>query len=80
MSGACAFCTRSGEVRAGEGGAPEDVRVCGGCWKLLQDPATALPLLRGDLSVSLRGRVPEAVLKRSIDRFMETVSKFKRPG
>jgi len=80
--GPCHFCSRPGPLRAetGKDQVEEDVHVCEGCWDLLKDPATALPLIRGDLSISLRGTAPEAQLGRALNNFMERLSKFRRPG
>ena len=58
----------------GEDGILHDVFVCAPCRKLLQKPETALPLLRGRVTIENRGR-PNA--KREIDRFMEVVSSWK---
>lgn len=82
MDGPCYFCSRSGKlrIRADENPYSKDVHVCDQCWKLLQNPATALPLIRGDLSVSLRGTMPEARLKATIDKYMEKLASLKRPG
>jgi hypothetical protein len=82
MTGPCNYCGRAGPVRIkeGEDGAAEDLHVCDQCWKLLQSPATALPLIRGDLSISLRGTMSEERLKRTIDSFMERLSSMKPRG
>jgi hypothetical protein len=80
--GPCHFCSRTGALRAkpGEDQVEEEVYVCQGCWDLLRDPATALPLIRGDLSITLKGTVPDAQLSKSLNSFMERLSKFRRPG
>lgn len=83
MNGPCYFCTRPGKlcVKADQkdpGG--ENSYVCDQCWRLLQNPATALPLIRGDLAISLRGTMPENRLKAILDKYMEKLATFKRPG
>lgn len=72
----CEYCGKPGRDRLGDGKSS----VCDGCWRLLRDPRTALPLLRGHMTLSLRGKVPEAELKRKVDAFMSEVSKWRRPG
>lgn len=78
MSGPCHYCTKPGDRVGGqEDGLNEDLFVCRLCWKLLQNPATALPLIRGDLNLSLRSS-PEKGLVSRIDRFVEELSTWKR--
>lgn len=57
-----------------------DCSVCEKCWKLLQNPVTALPLIRGHLTLTLRGTIPEDKLKLQIDKFMEQIATWKRPA
>lgn len=71
----CEYCNRQGKDRLGNGTA-----VCDPCWSLLQNPQTALPLLRGHMTLTLRGKIPEAELKKKVDKFMAEVSKWRRPG
>lgn len=71
----CMYCGKPGTRRIEEA----DSSVCGKCWKLLQNPATALPLIRGHLTLTLRGTVPEDKLKLHIDKFMEQLATWKRP-
>jgi hypothetical protein len=71
----CKFCLRPTETREGL-----SVAVCASCWKLLQNPNTALPLIRGHLTLALRGKLPEAELKKRINQFMTMVADWKRPG
>jgi len=80
--GPCRFCSRPGPLRAEPGRDPveENVFVCAGCWDLLKNPATALQLIRGDLSITLRGTVPEAQLERSLNDFMGRLAGLKKPG
>lgn len=70
----CNYCSRAGIERI------PDVHVCSGCWKILQNPKTALPFLRGHLTLELRGKIPENTLKEQINIFMGHASKLKRPG
>lgn len=71
----CEYCSRPAQPR------PElETGVCNSCWQLLQNPATALPLIRGHLTVTLKGTVPDDVLKKRIDAFMQMIAGWKRPG
>jgi hypothetical protein len=71
----CQFCNRLAQPRDGL-----ETGVCDECWQLLQKPTTALPLIRGHLTLTLRGKMPEAELKKKIDDFMGMISGWKRPG
>jgi hypothetical protein len=75
MSAVCIFCHKDGKPRVEEGG--EDVAVCDFCWKLLKDPKTALPLIRGHLSLTQRGKSPAAQLEVRINQFMGKISNWK---
>ncbi len=70
----CDFCDHPGDDR-GDG-----VCVCPSCWKLLQDPKTALPLIRGTVTMKMRGTMPKDRLDRVVDEFMGMVSAWRRPG
>jgi hypothetical protein len=77
MTGKCHYCDSAGKERIpGE----DPTYVCDGCWKILQDPKTALPFLRGHITLELRGKVPESQLKQQIEIFMGNISKWRRPG
>jgi hypothetical protein len=69
----CEFCNGEGEDK-GDG-----VSVCKLCWGLLQNPATALPLIRGTMTMKLRGSVSKEILDKMINDFMEMISKWERP-
>ena len=58
----------------------ENINICNNCWKLLQNPITALPLIRGDLSISLRGKMKDEDLQIAINKYMDILKDFKRPG
>lgn len=74
----CMYCMREGELRVSKSdGLDGDVYVCGSCWKLLKNPVTALPLLRGFLVTELRGQVPSDKLEDAVNKFMDIVSKWK---
>ena len=78
QSGSCTFCHRSGPVRAGkEDGLSNEVYVCESCWRLLKNPVTGLPLIRGNLMISMRGKFPEDQLKKMVNLFMEKISKWR---
>lgn len=70
----CDFCDSPGQDRG------DDVCVCPSCWKLLQDPVTALPLIRGTVTMKLRGTMPKDQLDRVVNRFMGEISRWRRPG
>jgi len=72
----CEYCARPARPREGL----EDTAVCDSCYSLLQNPVTALPLIRGHLTLTLRGTMPDAELKKKIDAFMQMISGWKRPG
>ncbi len=72
----CEYCARPTEPR----NEIEGASVCEICWQLLQNPTTALPLIRGHLTLTLRGKMPEDELKKKIDAFMSMLSTWKRPG
>jgi len=66
----CLYCSRPAKQKG------TDVAVCQACMVLLKNPATALPLIRGHLTMTLRGKLPEADLKIKIDSFMEMISSW----
>jgi hypothetical protein len=70
----CDFCNNPGQNRG------DEVCVCASCWALLQDPKTALPLIRGTVTMKLRGTLPKAELDRMVNEFMGRISEWKRPG
>lgn len=69
----CLYCLRDGILRDEE----NQIFVCDGCWFLLQKPITALPLIRSHLTQKLSGKIPKKELEKSINKFMELISKFK---
>lgn len=73
----CEYCERPAPVisRAEENEIGEDVRVCGVCMNLLKDPATALPLIRGHLSIEGRHQGPH--FRNRLEDFMGVISKWK---
>jgi hypothetical protein len=74
----CIYCDSDGVLRATkQDGVSEDTYVCKGCWKLLQDPKTALPLIRGHLTLALRGKTAPSVLQKRINEYMDLISKWK---
>lgn len=76
-AGPCWFCDRPGGLVApkGEDGISKDVFLCPACKKLLKKPETALPLIRG--RITLEHREGGARMKRRIDRFMEIISSWR---
>jgi hypothetical protein len=78
MTGSCEFCFKPGVKRAGsEDGLEKDVFVCDGCWKLLKNPITALPLIRGNVTLSLRGKMSSKKLQEMVNHYMEDLSKWQ---
>lgn len=76
---ACMFCMKGHALvraTAKETGS-EDARACDSCWKLMKDPRTALPLMRGHLTMTLRGH-GEPDLEKKIQSFMDVVKDFRR--
>lgn len=78
MNGICEYCKSVGpaRIRAGEGGASQDVFVCDQHWKILKDPKTALPFIRGVLTLKIRGSAPPSYLDRLINKYMEMLTKL----
>jgi len=70
----CSFCDHPGQDRG------DDICVCLSCWNLLQDPKTALPLIRGTVTMKLRGQAPKATIDKMVNDFMGMVASWKRPG
>ncbi len=72
----CHFCDGFGLDRG------DDVSVCRSCWALLQSPATALPLIRGTVSMKLRGTMPKERLDEVVNEYMGMLSTWQRkdPG
>lgn len=77
-TGPCEFCSRPGDVisSADENDLKENVYTCKSCLKLLKNPATALPLIRGHLSINNRNYGP--TFKNDIEKFMGMLSSWKR--
>ena len=75
----CKYCMTKGILRmpAEETSSKKDIYVCDSCWKLLQDPKTALQLIRGQITLALRGTVPEPVLNMMLQKFMDEISTWK---
>lgn len=77
MEKACEYCGRAGTKRAGaEDGLAGDAYACDQCWKLLQSPATAIPLLRGHLSLEMRRTAPDRS-GRAVSAFIDGVSSWR---
>jgi hypothetical protein len=80
VSGDCRFCGRGRSevrVRADESEAKVDLHACDRCWGLLKNPKTGLALIRGNLSIALRGKVPDAPGKEAVDKFIAMLSELK---
>ena len=76
--GKCEYCGRPGERRAGpEDGLPSDAYACSHCWKLLQNPVTAVALLRGHLSLEMRGIVEPKTADGMVSSFLRKVAGWR---
>ena len=64
------YCQRPGRLINEE----KSVVVCDNCNELLKDPVTALPLIRGCLSLNLRGIMDEKAAQAAINKFMAEIS------
>lgn len=73
--GACEYCQSEGSGEFADNGA-DKVYVCTMCQKLLSTPSTALRLMRGHMTLRLRGTMPSIRLKRLVDAFIEQLSKM----
>lgn len=74
----CEYCNGPGELRAGKSdGLDREVYVCDSCWDLLKDPKTALPLLRGHITMHLKGKMPSDLLAKRVNKYMEMISAWK---
>lgn len=69
----CEYCDQPGIPRTPESG----TLVCDGCWKLLKDPKTALPFLRGHLSMKLKGTIPQKNLDDILNKYMGIISEWE---
>ena len=74
----CEYCDRDGILRVEKNiNVNRDVYVCDYCWELLRNPKTALPLIRGHLTLSLRRTIPKERLDRMLNQYMEMLSHWK---
>lgn len=77
-TGKCEYCGREGEKRAGpEDGLAENAYACAHCWRLLQNPVTAVALLRGHLSLEMRGVVEPEEAGKLVSSFVKNVSGWR---
>lgn len=80
-SGPCHYCGEDGpRVGGPEDGLSGPLFVCARCTGLLRDPATAMPLIRGDASIGLRGVLPEAEARKVVDALVEGLMQLKPRG
>lgn len=73
LKGPCEYCSRDGNLISDKH-QQIDVYVCHSCMNLLKNPRTALPLIRGHLSIEGRSHGPEH--KKQLEKFMEMISKW----
>lgn len=74
----CEYCSRPAPAIAekGEPGVDIDVHVCEACMRLLKSPETALPLIRGHLSIEGRDAGPG--FKEQLEKYMSMISTWHR--
>lgn len=78
-SGPCEYCSRSGDRISGpEDGLNSDLFVCAQCMALLRDPKVGLQLVRGNLTLALRGTGQDRDVKKRINQFMDMLSLWRR--
>lgn len=70
--GPCEYCTRPGKQVAFQEPDGADIFLCAICQKLLKSPATALPLIRGHISILGRELGPN--FQSQINKFMGKIS------
>ena len=77
--GPCYYCGTEGPIRVTpeEDGVSDNIYVCIKCWSLLKNPSTALPFLRGHVSLSCRNQMPKKELDERLNSFMELISKWE---
>lgn len=75
----CEYCNKPGKLRvsAEESTINKEIHICDNCWRLLKDPRTALPLLRGHLTLSQRNISNPELTNKLLNKFMEMVSTWK---
>jgi len=77
----CLFCSSKGIIRVEKSELCDEVIICDKCFKLLKNPTTALPLIRGTLSLQLKiipkTDLQKAQYQKTLDKFMEEISKWK---
>lgn len=77
-SGKCLFCISLGiRISGPEDGLDSDIFLCEKCKKLLRNKSTALPLIRGNLTLSMRGKGDPKKNKKMIDEFIEKIAEWK---
>ncbi len=74
--GPCEYCSSQSPVFVEESENSVESFLCGKCLNLLRNPLTALPLIRGNLTMKLRGTMSEKKLNDTLNSFMEKLSKF----
>lgn len=77
-TGICEYCHGKGPLFIGPPEYEYEVYVCVQCMKLLKNPVTALPLIRGNITLKLRGEVNEAKFTEMLESYMGMLSKFRR--
>ena len=76
MEGPCEYCMVKSPQFTGPPETEKPTFLCTQCLRLLRNKATALPLIRGNLSMKLRGKIPEDRLKEMLDAYMSKLSEF----
>ncbi len=74
--GDCEYCTDKAPLFVQPPEAPTKVYLCARCLKLIRNPSTGLALIRGNLTMKLRGRVAPNKLKPLVDKYIEELTQL----
>lgn len=73
MNETCEYCSSKGVLRLSSSEVGTDVFVCDMHWSVLKDPTTAMPFIRGFITMKLRGTMPSSYLERFMDSYMSKI-------
>ncbi len=75
----CGYCEREAPVRvpAAENALNQDLRACHLHWKVLQNPALAIPFMIGLESRRLRGKFTESTAMGLLEKYGAVIRKLK---
>jgi hypothetical protein len=82
MTGPCLFCDKPSplRVKANTVENNRDLHVCDMHWKILQNPHTALPFLRGVSMMQLqRDEIKyDGTVKKLVEGYFDSIAKWKK--